>query len=248
MDLIIESETVTSLFQCKIALSTSCYSIYTSLCLSSIINPLAVDILSNVCGHQATFCSFLQSPDEGTRQTLRSLFPGSGSSRQSLTFRAQPDIPEPPPKKKKLSLERRKRVTVCLLPPSVSTVPRGSTRSWLCGEGRVKDILFLRSWTEMRVRQTIAEAFLRALDPEDPEGDILFMSSNAGAGISDAPDPSTFQGLSSEVGWTGNKLLALAGRGNLYVRSKKEVQQVNLESLLKQNMRLIKVAALFALP
>ena len=67
---------------------------------------------------------------------------------------------------------------------------------------------------------SLAEAFLRILDPDDPEGDILFMSSNAGAGISDAP------GMSSEIGWTGNRVLALAGRGNLYVRSKKEVQEV----------------------
>ena len=86
----------------------------------------------------------MQSPNEETRQTLRSLFPSSGrSSHQTLTFHAHPDVQEPPSKKKKLSLERRKRVTVVLLPAPISAVPRESTRLQLSEEGRVQEILFL---------------------------------------------------------------------------------------------------------
>ena len=78
----------------------------------------------------------------------------------------------------------------------------------------------------------IVEAFVTFLDADDPEGDILFMPSNVGAGISDAPDLQTFPGQSSEVGWTGNKVLALAGRGNLYVKSKKEVYLTLVTALI----------------
>ena len=114
-----------------------------------------------------------------------------------------------------------------LVPAHISAVPRGSTRQHLAHDGRVQDVLFLRSWTELRVRQTICEGFLSQLNQDDPEGDILFMSSNAGAGISDAPDPSTLPGSSTDVGWTGQRVLHLAGRGNLYIKSKKEVQEVS---------------------
>ena len=78
------------------------------------------------------------------------------------------------------------------------------------------------------MRQSISEVFLSILDDDDPEEDIIFMSSNAGAGISTAPDSSTFGGQSSEVGWTGNKVQTLAGRGCLYVKSKKEIREVHL--------------------
>ena len=170
-----------------------------------------------------------QSPNEETRSTLRSLFP--------TTQKFHPGSQEPPSKKRKMSLERRKRLTVCVLPASHSTIPRGSTRSLLQGERRIQEILFLRSWTELRVRQSIAEAFLGILDPDNPEDDILFMSSNAGAGISNAPDPSTFEGPSGDVGWTGTKVLALAGRGCLYVKSKKELQDVSFYSEIFKQRR-----------
>ena len=88
-------------------------------------------------------------------------------------------------------------------------------------------MLFLRSWTELRVRQTICEVFLDKLDEDYPQGDISFLSSNAGAGISDAPASSTFPGQSTEVGWTGQRVLHLAGRGNLYIKIRKDVQEVH---------------------
>ena len=170
------------------------------------------------------FITFLQAPNEQTRSTLRSLFPSpSGRSFQP--------VQEPPLKKKKLSMERRKRLTICLLPAAHTTVPRGATRIQLNEQGRVQEILILHSWTELRVRQSIAEVFLRILDEDDPEEDIIFMSSNAGAGISTAPDPNTFDGQSSEVGWTGNKVQALAGRGCLYIKSKKEIREVCLPNI-----------------
>ena len=176
----------------------------------------------------------MQAPDAETRQTLRTLFPGGGSGRQAfsppaLAFDAHSALREPAAKKRKIShsLERRKRVTVVLLPAHVSTVPRGATRQQLTLGGRVLEVLFLRSWTELRVRQTICEVFLDKLDEDDPEGDISFLSSNAGAGISDAPDPSTFPGQSTDVGWTGQRVLHLAGRGNLYIKSRKEMQAVH---------------------
>ena len=140
--------------------------------------------------HTCTLSShcILQAPNKQTRSTLRSLFPSTRSSQQSF----QPSFnKEPPSKKKRLSLERRKRITVCLLPAAHTAVPRGATRIQLNEQGRVQDILFLRSWTELRVRQSIAEVFLSILDDDDPEEDIIFMS---GAGISTAPDPSTFPG------------------------------------------------------
>ena len=70
--------------------------------------------------------------------------------------------------------------------------------------------------------------FLRILHEEDPEEDIIFMS---GAGISTAP---TFGGQSSEVGWTGNKVQALAGCGFLYIKSKKEIHEVLLPNITKR--------------
>ena len=79
--------------------------------------------------------------------------------------------------------------------------------------------------------QLIAEVFLRILDEDDPEEGITFMSSNAGAGISMAPDPNTFDGQSSEVGWTGNKVQALAGHGCLYMNSKKEIREVCIPNI-----------------
>ncbi len=126
----------------------------------------------------------------------------------------------------KMSLERRKRVTVVLLPPQVRVVPRGGPRQHLKDTGRMQDVLIQRSWTELRVRQTIAETFATKLDADDPEGDIVFLSGNAGAGISDAPDPSTLPGQSTEVGWTGLTVIQLAGRRNLYIRSRKETCEV----------------------
>lgn len=42
------------------------------------------------------------------------------------------------------------------------------------------------------------------LDHEDTEDDILFMSCNVGAGISNGPDLSTFEGPSGNVSWTGD--------------------------------------------
>ena len=164
----------------------------------------------------------LQAPNEETRSTLRYLFP----SGRRQPFQPLSNVEEPPAKKRKLSLERRKRITVVLLRAAHTSVPRGATRIQLNEQGRVQEILFLRSWTELRVRQSIAEVFLRILEEDDPEEDIIFMSSNAGAGRSTAPDPTTFGGQSSEVGWTGNKVQALAGRGCLYIKSKKEIHEV----------------------
>ena len=168
---------------------------------------------------------FTQAPNEETQSALRSLFPSSARSRPPL-FELASNVGGPPSKKRKLSLERRKRVTVCLLPAAMTTVPRGATRVQLSDEGRVKEILFLRSWTEYRVRQSIAESFLPLLKEDNPEDDILFMSSNAGAGISSDPDPNTLEGASTGVGWNGSKVLSLAGRGCLYIKSKKRVQEV----------------------
>ena len=120
-----------------------------------------------------TVTVLFQSPKEETRSTLRSLFP--------TTPKFHPGSQEPPLKKRKMSLERRKRLTVCVLPASHSTTDHYCRR-----KDEFRRFCFLRSWTELRVRQSIAEAFLGILDPDDPEDDILFMSSNAGAGISNA--------------------------------------------------------------
>lgn len=123
-------------------------------------------------------------------------------------------------------MERRKRVTVVLLHPRVMVVPQGGPRTQLQQGGRIADVLLQRSWTDLRVRQTICEAFINHLDPDDSEGDIVYFSANAGAGISIAPDPSTLSGQSTDVGWTGLKVIQLAGKENLYIKSKKEVQEV----------------------
>ena len=53
------------------------------------------------------------------------------------------------------------------------------------------------------------------------------MFSNAGAGISGAPDLLTLPGSSIDIGRTGQRVLHLAGRGNLYINSPKEVQEVS---------------------
>lgn len=168
---------------------------------------------------------FLQAPNEQTRATLRSLFPAGGQ---------QFEPHQPPAKKKKLSLERRKWITVCLLPAGCTSVPRGATRIELSEQERVQDVLFLCSWTELQVRQSIVEAFLRILDGDDAEEDIVFLSSNAGAGITTAPDPSTLEGRSSEVGWTGDKVQAQAGRGCLYIKSRREVHEVYIIAFFAQ--------------
>ncbi len=65
---------------------------------------------------------------------------------------------------------------------TVTILPRGSTRQQLSEAGCVEDVL-QRSWTELRVRQTISEALATKLDPDDPEGGIAFLSGNAGAGV-----------------------------------------------------------------
>ncbi len=70
----------------------------------------------------------------------------------------------PAKKKMKMSLKRRKRVTVVLLPPQVRVVPHGGPRQHLKDTGRMQDVLIQRSWTELRVRQTIAETFATKLD------------------------------------------------------------------------------------
>ena len=125
----------------------------------------------------------------------------SGTSRHSENFSPHATLHEPSVKGKKLSLERRKRVTVVLLPAHVSAVLRGATLQQLIQDDRVQDVLFLQSWTELRVRQTICEAFLSQLYEDDPEGDILLISSNAGAGISGTPDPLTLPGSSTGRHW-----------------------------------------------
>ena len=76
--------------------------------------------------------SLLQAPNEETRSALRSLFPSS--SRQP--FQALSNVEEPPSKKKKLSLERRKRITVVLLHAAHTSVPWGIQ---LNEQGRVQE-------------------------------------------------------------------------------------------------------------
>ena len=71
----------------------------------------------------------------------------------------------------------------------------------------MKDIMIQRSWTELRCRQSISESFTAHLDADDPEGDIIYLTGNAGAGISNAPNPDTLGGTSTDVGWTGQRLL-----------------------------------------
>ena len=79
--------------------------------------------------------SLLQAPNQERRSTLRSLFPSS--SRQP--FQPLSNVEEPPSKKKRLSLERRKRITVVLLPAAHTSVPRGATRIQLNEQGRVQE-------------------------------------------------------------------------------------------------------------
>lgn len=57
--------------------------------------------------YMMTMIVLFQSPNEETRLTLRSLFP--------TTQKFHPGSQEPPSKKRKMSLEQRKQLTVCVL-------------------------------------------------------------------------------------------------------------------------------------
>ena len=172
----------------------------------------------------------VQAPPDGTRKALSKLFPSGtlrsqGSVRMFNPSTSFSSTTAPPSKRKRLSLERRKRIIAVLLPPLVAVIPRGTSRQQLSEGGRVKDIMIQRSWTELRCRQSISESFTAHLDADDPEGDIVYLTGNAGAGISNAPN---LGGTSTDVGWTGQRLLALSGRENLYLKSRMEVREVRL--------------------
>lgn len=150
-------------------------------------------------------CGNLKKPSEADKQKLATLFPGPDIKKVSSTFDPKADCivdSQKRKKKKAITRDRPKKISVVLLPDFMQVVPKGNARKRLNKDGRIKKLEFRRNMSFLQARNVIVKSF-------------------AGFKLKDIQVLCCDQSNAMEKAATqtpnGDELMDIAGQGSLYI-------------------------------